>query len=103
MRGVAQKCISAVSCTLILLLMAVFVVAIIADEILTNAMKKQKENAKTSPQGLCGECRHVTKKYCPDVKGVNFLGRCPYKEFAVFLRHDTCPRFQKDIPCVNNE
>lgn len=42
---------------------------------------------------LCRFCAHSHSPYSPSLKGEPTLARCPFREFAVLLNHDTCERF----------
>lgn len=42
----------------------------------------------------CIDCAHCYDHYEMSVKGVLFMGRCPYREWAVFLFHDYCNHFK---------
>lgn len=43
------------------------------------------------PKGYtCKDCEHCYDHHERSVQGVLFMGRCPYREWSVFLFHDYC-------------
>lgn len=43
----------------------------------------------------CGICEHCYSHHSPALNGSMILGKCPYKEFSVFLRWDSCDKFMR--------
>lgn len=60
--------------------------------------KKTKPKIPVSNEPrYCGTCEKCYDPHSPDIKGNPILGRCPFKEFSVFLRHDTCDKYKAKL------
>ena len=56
-------------------------------------MARVKQTVNTSGYH-CMECVHCYDHHEKNVKGDFFMGRCPHRQWAVFLNSDHCDKFQ---------
>lgn len=57
-------------------------------------MAKKQQTKVLSHQYHCGECKHHYDEHEKNVHGEFFMARCPFREWAVFMNHDWCERFE---------
>ena len=60
------------------------------------AAKKSKKTPvpQNKEHQYCRSCAKCYDFHSPAIDGHMILGRCPHKEFSVFLDHDTCNEYR---------
>lgn len=47
-----------------------------------------------APRQFCRDCSRITDRFNEGFDGKMIFGRCPKKEHAVLLNHDSCEEFK---------